>query len=102
VARRKGNVVPKTRTRDKVIRGTLERQTFRRRHQPKPERKNGTEDPDIRRLMRLKMESRLKIDEKVFEPEVVKRATGMFNRLRKVRDWILWRGRPPPKRLKSY
>jgi hypothetical protein len=34
--------------------------------------------------------------------EFVKRANGMSNRLRKVKDWVLWRGRPPPKRLKSY
>jgi hypothetical protein len=29
--------------------------------------------------------------------EVVKRAVGISSRLRKVRNWALWRGRPPPK-----
>jgi hypothetical protein len=90
----------KTRTRDEVIRGTLRKRTYGRRRQPNPERKNGTEDPDIRRRMRLETERRLEIDRKIFESAVVKRATGMSNRLRKVKDWVLWRGRPPPKRLK--
>jgi hypothetical protein len=102
VTQRKRNFVRKTRTRDKVIRGTLRKRTFGRRHQPNPELKNGIEDPDIRRRMRLKTERRMEIDKKVFEPEVVKRATGMSNRLRKVKDSVLWRGRPSPKRLKTY
>jgi hypothetical protein len=31
----------------------------------------------------------------------VKRANGMSGELQKVRKWILWRGRPPPKRKKK-
>jgi hypothetical protein len=61
----------------------------------------GKEDPDIRRLMRLKMERRLKIYGKVFETGVVKRATGMSIRLRIVQDWRRWKGRPPPKRKRG-
>jgi hypothetical protein len=32
----------------------------------------------------------------------VKRATGMSSALRKMRNWTLWRGRPPPKHKKPY
>jgi hypothetical protein len=33
--------------------------------------------------------------------EFKKRTTGMSNGLQKVKDWALWRGRPPPKRKKK-
>jgi hypothetical protein len=66
-----------------------------------PACKFGIEDPDIRRRMRLKIERRSEeIDRKVFEPQLVKRATTMCSGLRRVQDWTLWRGRPPPKRKK--
>jgi hypothetical protein len=48
VALRKGNVVRKYQTRDNVIRGTLKKRAFRRRHQLKPERKNGIRNRGLR------------------------------------------------------
>jgi hypothetical protein len=60
--------------------------------------KIGIEDPDTRRQLHLKTErTSEEIDKKVFEPESVKRATRMSSGFQKVKDWTLWRGRPPPK-----
>jgi hypothetical protein len=38
---------------------------------------------------------------KTIELEIVKRAVGISSRLRRIRNWTLWRGRPPPKRKKK-
>jgi hypothetical protein len=33
--------------------------------------------------------------------KMVKQVVGTSRRLRKIRKWVLWRGRPPPKRKKE-
>jgi hypothetical protein len=33
--------------------------------------------------------------------KIAKPDAGSFARMRKIKEWRLWRGRPPPKRLKS-
>jgi hypothetical protein len=37
----------------------------------------------------------------IFRREVAKQVVGTSSGLRKIRKWILWRGRPPPKRKKK-
>jgi hypothetical protein len=52
--------------------------------------------------LRLKSESKSsEFDRKASRLEFVKRANGMSNGFRKIRKWMLWRGRPPPKRKKN-
>jgi hypothetical protein len=50
-ARCKGNVVGKNLTRDNMVQGTLKRQTFGRRHQLKPEHKNGIRNRGLRQQL---------------------------------------------------
>jgi hypothetical protein len=33
--------------------------------------------------------------------KIAKQNAGSSDRMRNIKDWTLWRGRPPPKRLKS-
>jgi hypothetical protein len=42
-----------------------------------------------------------KILKMTLELEFLKRAPGMPIGLQQIRNWILWRGRPPPKRKKE-
>jgi hypothetical protein len=100
VARGKGHIVRKNQTRYKARR-RASRRPFGR-HQQKPESKIGIKDPGTRWQLRLKIERTADgFDRKFFGLEFVKRATGMLNELRKIEDWTFWKGRPPPKRLKS-
>jgi hypothetical protein len=41
------------------------------------------------------------LDRKTFGLEFVKRAFGISNGIREIKDWTLWSGRPPPKRRKT-
>jgi hypothetical protein len=71
--------------------------TSRMKHWKDPKCKIGIKDPDTRRQLHLMIERTSEgIDRKAFRLEFVKRATGMFSRLQKVRDWTVWRGRRPP------
>jgi hypothetical protein len=66
-----------------------------------PECKIGMRNPNTRRWLRLKIEMTSEgIDKKAFGLKFVKRATGISSRLRKIRNWALWRAWPPPKRKK--
>lgn len=56
VARRKVHVIRKNQTRDKARQGTSRGRTFGRRHQPKPEHKNGTRNKGLRPQLRSKRE----------------------------------------------
>jgi hypothetical protein len=57
-----------------------------------------TKDPGTRRQLCLKIKGTSdRIDKKAFGLELVKRATGMFSRLRRMMGWTMWRGQPPPK-----
>jgi hypothetical protein len=42
-----------------------------------------------------------KIFRKTIGVKFVKRVNWTFSRMRKVTDWTVWRGRPPPKRKKK-
>jgi hypothetical protein len=73
--------------------------TSRMKHWKGPECKIGIKAPDTRRQLCLKIERTSEgIDRNAFKLEFMKRATRMFNGLRKMMNWALWRGRPPPKR----
>jgi hypothetical protein len=57
---------------------------------------NRDKELDARRQLRLKIERISEgIYRKAFELEFMKRAIGIFNGLRKVRDCTVWRGRRP-------
>jgi hypothetical protein len=67
-----------------------------------PECKIGIKNQSTRRQLHLKIDrTSEEFDRKAFGLELVKRATGMSSRLRKMRNWILWRDRPPPKHKKN-
>jgi hypothetical protein len=64
-----------------------------------PECEIGIRNPDTRRQLRLDIERTSEgIDRKAFGLEFGKGATGMSSGLQQMRNWALWRGRPPPKR----
>jgi hypothetical protein len=64
-----------------------------------PECKIGIENHDARRQLCLKIERTSQaIERKVFRLEFVKRITGMFSGLQKVRDWTVWGHQHPPER----
>jgi hypothetical protein len=53
----------------------------------------------ISRPLHLKIErTSEELDRKTFGLEFVKRAFGISNRIQRIKDWTLWRGRHPPKR----
>jgi hypothetical protein len=59
-------------------------------------------NPGIRQQLRLKIERTSDgFDKEAFRLEFVKRAAGMFSGLQKIRNWRVWRGRPPLKRKKN-
>jgi hypothetical protein len=90
----KRNVIGKNRTGD-VVRGTWKRQMFGRRHQPKLERKNGTRNQGLRQQLRSKWKF-TKTFKKTTGLEIVKQIARSTVGLRKIKDWTLWRGWPPP------
>jgi hypothetical protein len=65
--------------------------------------KIGIVDSDTRQQLRL---GSMGIGNEIFRKsiglEFVKRGTVMSNRLLELKDWVMWRGRPPPKWVKSY
>jgi hypothetical protein len=64
-----------------------------------PECKFGIKDPCTRQRLHLKIEGTSEeFDMKAFGLEFMKRATWMFSRLQKVRDWAVWRDWRPPER----
>jgi hypothetical protein len=81
---------------DDVAPRTSKRQTFGRRHQPKPEHKNGIRNRGLRQQLQSKREF-TKIYRKTMGLEIVRRIVGPSVRLQKIRNWMLRRGRPPPK-----
>jgi hypothetical protein len=96
VARRKEHVVRKNQTRNNVARGAPRGRTFGRRRQPKPERKNWIRYRGLRQQLRSKKEFSQTLRETP-RRKFVKRIVGSSAGLRKIRDWTLWRGRPPLK-----
>jgi hypothetical protein len=67
-----------------------------------PECKTGIKDPRTRRHLRLQIErTTQEFNRRALGLEFVKRANGTSSGLLKIRNWTLWRGRPPPKRKKT-
>jgi 5-methylcytosine-specific restriction endonuclease McrA len=89
-------------TKDNVVQRNLRGQTFGNRRRALPNCNNDITDRGLRRELRLG--SRDVFYEalgQTLELEIVKRAVGISMRSRKVSDWTLWRGRPPPKRRRD-
>jgi hypothetical protein len=111
LARRKGTFAGKNQIRDKAGR-KASRQPIGRQRWKNPADCIGRKDPgggwprDLRRevkepLRRRNERTTSEIYRKIIRQEVVKRAPEMSTGLLKMRNWALWRGRPPPKRLKK-
>jgi hypothetical protein len=63
---------------------------------------NGTRRRDVKEQLRRRNErTTSEIYRKIIRLEVVKRPTEMSTGLLKVRNWALWRGKPPLKRRKT-
>jgi hypothetical protein len=102
VTQRKGNAVRKNRTRCNVEQGSRKEWTFGKRHRTKPKGSHGVKNRDAKEQLRLRSERTSGgIFGKTFGLEVAKRAARSSVMMRKITDWTLWRGRPPPKRKKS-
>jgi hypothetical protein len=89
----------KNQTRNKFARGTWKGRTLGRRQLMIQEGTNGTRNCDFEEQLWLESErTTSEFDRKAFRLELMKRATGMFSGLQKVRDWAVWRYRRPPER----
>jgi hypothetical protein len=86
VARCKENSVEKNRTRDKVMLGTLKGWTLGR---------------DNRRNCNVTRGTRIEPYRKMTGHETAKRITESPVPSQNIKNWTLWRGRPPPKRKKG-
>jgi hypothetical protein len=89
----------KNQTRDMVSR-TSKSWMFRRRHQPKPERKSGIRNQGLRQQLQGKREF-TKNYRKTTGLELEKQTAKFTVGLQKIKDWTLWRGQPPPKQKKT-
>jgi hypothetical protein len=70
--------------------------TFGKKCWKGPGCKIGIKNPGTRQQLCLKIKRTSEgFDRKAFGLEFVKQATGMSSGLGKVRDWTVWRGRPP-------
>jgi hypothetical protein len=87
---------------NKFTSGIRKAWTLGKRGRVDPEGSTGVKDPSTRLQMRLKNEKTAgKIFEKTFRLQITKREDGSSVGLLKVRNWMLWRGQPPPKRKKK-
>jgi hypothetical protein len=100
VARCKGNVVRKSRTKDSIAPRTPKGCTCRTKRWKDPSFVIGIEDPDKKRQLRLGTGRKLKVYRKITGLEIVKQIARSHVALRRVKDWTRWKGRPPPKRKK--
>jgi hypothetical protein len=110
LARRKRTFARKNQTRNQVGR-RASRQPVGLKRWKRPADRSGIKYPggrwprDLRRDVKEQLRRRIErttseIHRKIIRQEVVKRATEMSTGLLKMRNWALWRGRPPPKQLK--
>jgi hypothetical protein len=85
-------------TRNKLARGIRKGRTLRRRQLMRQEGTNGTKNRDLEEQLRLGSERRTSGSyRKNFGLQIMKRAV-ISSGLRKISNWALWRGRPPPQR----
>jgi hypothetical protein len=88
----------KTQTRIKFARASCKGRTLGKRQLMCLEGTNGTRNRDFKEQLRLGNERTTSvIYRKTIMLEIVKRAVRISSRMRKVTDWTLWRGQPPPK-----
>jgi hypothetical protein len=87
---------------DNVARGTPKGRTFGKKNRPKMESIKGLRIQDLKKQLYVRSErTSRRIFGKTIVLEIVKRIAESPIGLRKVRDWTLWRGRPPPKQKKN-
>jgi hypothetical protein len=76
--------------------------TSRMRRWKSPGCKNGIRNRDFEDQLRLGSGGMLKkVLYEIVSVKIAKQVSGSYVASRKIKDWTLWRGRPPPKRLKS-
>jgi hypothetical protein len=74
----------------------------RKRRQAKPEGINGIRKQDLQKWLRLgSKRTSGRIVWKTIGLEIMKKIAGSSIRIRKMRDWTLWRGEPLLKRKKN-
>jgi hypothetical protein len=116
VAWRREKFVRKDRTRNQAEQETQKRRKEGERLWKVPECTSGIRDRGLRQQVRRRMRIRdlccrrppylrnegttSGIYRRAIVLEIAKQVVGTSNVLRKIRKWILWRGRPPPKRKK--
>jgi hypothetical protein len=111
VARRKGRSYEgpsfeqgrgKNKTRNKIARGTRIGRMLGKRQLMHQEDTNGTRNRDCKEQLRLGNEMTTSgIYKKSTELEIAKRIARCTVGLQRMKDWTLWKGRPPPKRKKN-
>jgi hypothetical protein len=91
----------KNQTGNKFARGTRKDRTLGMRQLVRREGTNGTRNQDFEEQLRLGSErTPSKFERRAFGLEFIKQRNGMSSGLRKIKNWTLWNGRPPPKRKK--
>jgi hypothetical protein len=100
VARRKRNVVGKTRIRNNAVRGTSNSRTLRRR-QRATQGNNRTRKRNPQVLRRESTGNVIQTFGKITGLKFAERVGRSTVGLRRIRKWTLWRCRPPPKRKKK-
>jgi hypothetical protein len=85
-------------SKDNIAQGTQKGQTFRKGYQPKLECNTRIRNGDLKEHLRLGSERTIGgIYRKAIVLEMVKRRVEPSVRIKKMSNWTLWRGRPPPK-----
>jgi hypothetical protein len=88
----------KNQTKNKFARVTLKGPTLGRRQLMRQKSTNGTRNRDFKKQLHLGSERTTSgINRKTIGLEIVKQPEGISSGLRKIRNWTLWWGRPPPK-----
>jgi hypothetical protein len=76
--------------------------TLRRRQLTHQEGTNGTSKQDSEEQLHLgSVRTISRIYRKTITLEIVKGEVGISSGIRKIKNWTLWRGRPPPKWKKN-
>jgi hypothetical protein len=92
----------KTQTRIKFARASRKGRTLGMRQLMRLEGTNGTRNRNFKEQLRLGIERTTSgIYRKTIGLEIVKRSVKISSGMRKVTDWTLWKGRPPPKRKRN-
>jgi hypothetical protein len=100
VAWRKGNVIGENRTREKVVQGTLKGWTLGRRQRGQHECNKWLRKWDLKEVWLESTGNFIETFRKTNGLEITKRIARSTVGMQKIKEWTLWRSRPPPKQKK--